>query len=50
MQVGGRVGMVMMDDSLIRLARAGRISKQDALARAADDNKVRKELEIGDED
>jgi twitching motility protein PilT len=50
MQVGGRVGMVMMDDSLIRLARDGRISKREALARAADDNKVRKELKISAEE
>ncbi|NIL98900.1 MAG: PilT/PilU family type 4a pilus ATPase [Planctomycetales bacterium] len=50
MQVGGRAGMMMMDDSLIRLARNGEISKDEALARAADDHKVRGELQISAEE
>ena len=44
MQTGKKLGMVLMDESLIRLAKEHRISKADALARA--DNPVSMEKEL----
>ncbi|MEK6248554.1 MAG: PilT/PilU family type 4a pilus ATPase, partial [Planctomycetales bacterium] len=44
MQVGGRLGMVLMDDSLVNLVNEGRITMEDAVARASDETKVRREL------
>jgi twitching motility protein PilT len=36
MQTGKQHGMILMEESLIRLAKAGRIRKEDALAYAGD--------------
>jgi len=37
-------GMTLLDDSLINLARDGRIVKEEAVVRATDQNYVRREL------
>ncbi|MEX2118851.1 MAG: PilT/PilU family type 4a pilus ATPase [Pirellulales bacterium] len=44
MQTGKKLGMALMDESLIRLAREGRISKEEAISRAAEAVMVEKEL------
>jgi twitching motility protein PilT len=44
MQTGKQYGMVLMDESLVRLAKAGRISKQTAMSRADDVKFVDREL------
>ncbi len=44
MQTGKNVGMVLMDDSLIKLAREGKIDPQEAISRAVDPASVRAAL------
>ena len=44
MQTGRKQGMQLLDDSLIELVRAGKISKQEAFARATEEEYVQKEL------
>ncbi len=44
MQTGKNVGMVLMDDSLINLAREGKIDPQEAISRAVDPSSVRAAL------
>ncbi len=44
MQTGKQYGMVLMDESLIRLAKDGRISREVVLSRAEDLKMVQKEL------
>ena len=44
MQTGRKQGMQLLDDSLIDLVRAGRISKQEAFSRATEEEYVQKEL------
>jgi twitching motility protein PilT len=44
MQTGRRLGMVLLDDSLLRLAAEGKIDPQEAAARASDVDYVMKEL------
>jgi len=44
MQTGRKQGMTLLDDSLINLARDGRIVKEEAVVRATDQNYVRREL------
>jgi twitching motility protein PilT len=46
MQTGKQHGMVLMDESLIRLAREGRITRQMAVSRAEDVRHVRRELGV----
>ena len=44
MQTGKQYGMVLMDESLIHLAKEGRISKENAISRAENKKMVRSEL------
>lgn len=44
MQTGKNVGMIMMDDALIKLYRDGVISKEEALGRAVDEGSMRATL------
>ena len=44
MQTGRKQGMQLLDDSLIDLVRAGKISKQEAFTRATEEEYVQKEL------
>jgi twitching motility protein PilT len=44
MQTGKRLGMQLMDDSLLELAKAGRIVKDEAVALATEQARVKKEL------
>ncbi len=44
MQTGKKLGMVLMDDSLLKLVQAGKIDAEEALARASDTDYVTKEL------
>jgi twitching motility protein PilT len=44
MQTGKQHGMVLMEESLVRLAREGRIRKEDAIAYAEDTKLVEREL------
>ena len=44
MQTGKRLGMQLMDDSLLELARTGRVAKEEAIAVATEQARVRKEL------
>ena len=44
MQTGRRLGMQLMDDSLLELARAGRIAKEEAVAVCTEQARVKKEL------
>ncbi len=44
MQTGRKQGMQLLDDSLIELVREGKISKQEAFARATEEEYVQKEL------
>jgi twitching motility protein PilT len=44
MQTGKQYGMVLMDESLIRLAKEGRISKEVVMSRAEDLKMVQREL------
>jgi len=44
MQTGRRLGMVLLDDSLVKLVREGKIEPQEALMRAADAEYVMKEI------
>ena len=46
MQTGRRLGMQLMDDSLLELAKAGRIAKEEAAAVATEQARVKKELGI----
>jgi len=46
MQTGKRLGMQLMDDSLLELAKAGRISKEEAVAVSSEPARVRKELGV----
>ena len=46
MQTGRRLGMVLMDESLINLVNAGKITKEEAVARATETESVMKELGI----
>lgn len=41
MQTGKTVGMIMMDDALAHLYKAGRISREEALGRAVDESTLR---------
>lgn len=41
MQTGKNVGMIMMDDALLKLHSQGRISREEAIGRAIDPNNVR---------
>jgi twitching motility protein PilT len=41
MQTGRKLGMGLMDDSLIKLAKEGRISREQAIVRATDHDYVR---------
>ncbi|MCE9554442.1 MAG: PilT/PilU family type 4a pilus ATPase [Planctomycetes bacterium] len=44
MQTGKRLGMQLMDDSLLELARAGKINKEEAVAVSSEQARVKKEL------
>jgi len=44
MQTGRKEGMILLDDSLISLFRAGKISDEEAMARATDEAYMAKEL------
>ena len=44
MQTGRKLGMVLLDDSLIELVRGGQIAKEEAIMRATEGEYVRKEL------
>ena len=44
MQTGKRLGMVLLDDSLVKLAHEGKIEPQEAIIRASDAEYVMKEL------
>jgi len=44
MQTGKRLGMQLMDDSLLELAKSGRITKEEAVAVSTEQARVRKEL------
>ncbi len=44
MQTGKQHGMILMEESLVRLAREGRISEEDALTRAEDKKMVQRGL------
>lgn len=44
MQTGRKEGMVLLDDSLLALFRAGKISEEEAMARATDEAYMTKEL------
>jgi twitching motility protein PilT len=44
MQTGRKIGMVLLDDSLVRLVKEGRISKEEACLRATEEEYVLKEL------
>jgi Tfp pilus assembly pilus retraction ATPase PilT len=44
MQTGRKLGMILLDDSLVRLVNEGRISKEEAFSRATEEEYVRKEL------
>ena len=44
MQAGRKLGMVLLDDSLVKLAHADKISQQEAIIRASDPEYVMKEL------
>ncbi|MCE9545366.1 MAG: PilT/PilU family type 4a pilus ATPase [Planctomycetia bacterium] len=44
MQTGKRLGMQLMDDSLLELARAGKIHKEEAVAVSSEQARVKKEL------
>jgi twitching motility protein PilT len=44
MQTGRKLGMVLLDDSLIKLVRGGQIAKEEAIMRATEGEYVRKEL------
>ena len=44
MQTGRKQGMQLLDDSLIELFRAGKISKQEVFSRATEEEYVQKEL------
>ena len=44
MQTGKRLGMVLLDDSLVKLANEGKIEPQEAIIRASDAEYVMKEL------
>ena len=44
MQTGKRLGMQLMDDSLLELAKAGRIAKEEAVAVATEQARVKKDL------
>jgi Tfp pilus assembly pilus retraction ATPase PilT len=44
MQTGKQHGMVLMDESLVRLAKEGRISKEVVMSRAEDLKMVQREL------
>ena len=44
MQTGRKLGMMMMDDSLLSLAREDRIARDEAIARALDPARMAKEL------
>jgi len=46
MQTGKRLGMQLMDDSLLDLAKTGRISKEEAVAVSTEQARVRKELGV----
>jgi twitching motility protein PilT len=43
-QTGRKLGMCLMDDSLIRLAQEGKIDKQEAIVRAVERKRVEEEL------
>ncbi|MCA9267972.1 MAG: PilT/PilU family type 4a pilus ATPase, partial [Planctomycetales bacterium] len=45
MQTGKRLGMVLLDDSLIKLVKEGKIEKAEAVIRASDPDYVQKELQ-----
>lgn len=45
MQTGKKEGMMLLDDSLITLVRAGKISEEEAMVRATDEGYVAKELQ-----
>jgi len=44
MQTGKRLGMQLMDDSLLELAKAGRINKEEAVAVCSEQARMKKEL------
>jgi twitching motility protein PilT len=44
MQTGKQYGMVLLEESLVRLAKEGRISEEDALSRAEDKKMVQRGL------
>ncbi len=44
MQTGRKLGMILLDDSLVRLVNEGRISKEEAFSRATEEEYVHKEL------
>ena len=46
MQTGKRLGMVLLDDSLVKLVNAGKIEPQEAIMRASDADYVMKELSL----
>jgi twitching motility protein PilT len=46
MQTGKRLGMQLMDDALLELAKSGRISKDEAVAVSTEQARVRKELGV----
>jgi twitching motility protein PilT len=44
-QTGKKLGMVLMDDALIKLVKEGRISKEDAISRATEESHVRQAVD-----
>ena len=46
MQTGKKVGMIVMDESLMDMARAGTISADDAATRASNPKRVASELGV----